>query len=348
MSAGIFAEEKAQSQTEANSLERASKDGAGNEGTASEEKNQGQTEANGRSSSDQASSAKKREPPKTMFNPMLTILGVYLPNSDMISVKIPYFMPMLQGRFSHRFTDYNQIPELSFIADGEVAPLWFRAGTHISFKPLSFLTFSAGGDIGTSWGFDLGFLSMDFIGKYDSEKKDYETFTPFTHWVYDFWAQIGLNYDIGALLTSGKQHIVFTGTYRAKYAAMTGVENGEVWMHQGSKEQANGPVWLANASLNYALRHKYIKSIGFSASASSYFSDSFYDEKYRISDPTFVDLSFALTSSASIGPKNRFMLMIPVSGKRDFDCDAELKALTAPEGRKWAFDGVILTFTHIF
>ena len=266
----------------------------------------------------------------------------------MISVKIPYFMPMVQGRFSHRFTQYRKSPELNLIVDGELAPLWLRAGSHLEFKPLPFITLSAGADIGTSWGFDLGFLSMNFIGYYDSDDKKYRSFDPFTHWVYDTWAQIGLNYDLGSLVTSGKQHIVFGANYKLKYAAMTGMDNGEVWMHQGTKEEANGLKYTATAYLNYMIPNKYFNSLGFTASASSYLSESFFDEKYRISDPAFVDLTFALTASASIGYKNRFMLMLPVSGKRDFDCDARYKPLTEPDGRKWAFDGVILTFTHIF
>ncbi|MCR5764260.1 MAG: hypothetical protein K6G00_12845, partial [Treponema sp.] len=131
-------------------------------------------------------------------------------------------------------------------------------------------------------------------------------------------------------------------------AGMTGVENGHVWMNQGSGCQVNGLSYIASTSLNYMIPHKYLKSIGLSAKASSYFSDSFFDKEYRISDPTFIDYTFALTSSASIGHKNHFMLMIPVSGIRDFDCDEKFIPLTKPSGRKWNFDGIILTYTHIF
>lgn len=287
-------------------------------------------------------------PPATSFNPLLTILGVYMPNNDMIDLAIPYFMPMLGGRFSHRFTEFRKVPELNFVADGELAPLWLRAGAHFAFKPLSFITFAAGGDISTSWGFDLGFLSMDFMGSYDGDKNEYDYFTPFTHWVYDGWASVALQYDIGALFTGGKQHIILGGNYKATYKAMTGIDNGEVWLHQGTGEQANGFSYNANAALTYLLSHNYLKSVGFSASASSYYSDSYFDEKYRVCDPTFVDLTFSLNASGAIGPRNRWMLMVPVSGKRDMAEEKDLRPITEPDGRKWQMDGIILTFTHVF
>ncbi|MBR1402654.1 MAG: hypothetical protein IJ558_00580 [Treponema sp.] len=287
-------------------------------------------------------------PPATTFLPMLTLLGVYMPNNGIIDVNVPYVMPMLQARFSHRFTDFGAKPELTFIADGELAPVWLRAGAHFDFKPLSFLTFSAGGDMATSWGMDLGFLDFDFIGRYDRTSREYDAFTPFTHWVYDGWAQVALTYDIGGAISGGKQHIVFDASYRAQYSGMTGIKNGEVWMHQGESERANGLSYTATAALNYQIPHQYFKSVGASAKASGYYSDCFFDEEYRACDPTFVDLTFALTATARIGYKNHFMLMVPFSGKRDFDCDDALRPLTAPDGRKWSLDGVILTFTHIF
>ncbi|MCR5606495.1 MAG: hypothetical protein K6F69_06745, partial [Treponema sp.] len=252
------------------------------------------------------------------------------------------------GKFSHRFTDFRKNPELTFASNVELSPLWFKFGSNFEFKPFSCLSFSIGGSIGTSWGFDLGFLSLDFIGEYDREEKDYESFTPLTHWVYDGWAQVSFKYDIGSLLSSGKQHVIFGSSYKAQYAGMTGVENGEIWKNQGSGEQVNGFSYTATTSMNYMIPHKYFKSIGLTASASGYYSDDFFDEEYRIYDPTFVNLTFALISSASVGYKNHFMLMIPVSGKRDFDCDDNLVPLTEPDGREWIFDGVILTYTHIF
>ncbi|WP_407426576.1 hypothetical protein [Treponema sp.] len=291
---------------------------------------------------------KSYTPPATSFLPMLTLLGVYMPNNGIIDVNIPYVMPMLQARFSHRFTDFNAKPEFSFIADGELAPVWVRAGGHFDFKPFSPVTLSLGTDISTSWGLNLNFLEFDFIGKYSRSRAEYESFSPFSHWVYDFWAQAAFKYDIGSAFSGEKHHIVFDAAYRAQYTAMTGVSNGEVWMHQGESERANGFTYKATAALSYQIPHKYLKTVGASACAEGYFSDKFFDEEYRISDPTFVDLTFALTATASIGWKNHFMLMVPFSGKRNFDCDDALRPLTAPEGRKWSVDGVILTFTHIF
>ena len=215
-------------------------------------------------------------------------------------------------------------------------------------KPLPFLTLSAGGDFGTGWGFDLGFLALDFIGRYDGEKREYEYFSPFTHWIYDGWAQVGLKYDVGSLFTKGKQHFIFGASYRALYSGMTGVENGEIWMHQGSSLKTNGFSYEATANLTYQIPHTFFKSAGLNAKASGYYSESFFDEAYRECDPTFTDLTFTFTASASIGYKNTFMLMLPVSSKRDFDCDKDLEPLTAPTGRKWVADGLILTFTHIF
>lgn len=298
--------------------------------------------------SSKAQNAQAYVPPATSFYPMLTILSVYLPNNDMIDLKIPYFMPMVHGRFSHRFTEFRKNPEVEFIADGEIAPLWLRAGAQFQFKPLPFLSLGVGSDIGTSWGLNLGFLDLDFIGRYDGEKNEYEYFSPFTHWTYDFWANAAVNFDIGSLLTKGKQHFIVGGSYKAIYRGMTGIENKEIWLDSGIGENANGLSYSATANMNYIVPNKYFNSVGFSATASGYYSESFFDEKYRVSDPTFVNLTFTLNASASIGPKNRFLLMLPVSGKRNFCDDKNLRPITEPNGRKWQWDGIILTFTHIF
>ncbi len=295
-----------------------------------------------------AQNARGYIPPATSFLPMLTILGIYQPNTDMIDLKIPYFMPMVQGRFSHRFTDFGKKPELEFIADGELAPLWLRAGVSFGFKPFSFLKLSAGGDIGTSWGFDFGFLSMDFIGGYNWDKKEYEYFTPFTHWIYDFWAQAGLSYDVGSLFTGGKQHVLLGAGYRATYRGSTGCKNGEIWMNQGVGENTNGFSYSATGTISYMIPNKYFKSVGLSATAAGYYSECYFDEEYRIMNPTFVDLTFTVNASAALDAKNRFMLMVPVSGKRNFCDDKNLRPITEPDGRKWQFEGILLTFTHIF
>ncbi|MCR5763557.1 MAG: hypothetical protein K6G00_09275, partial [Treponema sp.] len=154
--------------------------------------------------------------PKTVFVPMITVMGAYLPNSDMLDVNIPFFMPMLQAHFSHQFTDSGKNPELTFVSDAELSPLWLKIESNFEFKPLPFISLSAGGSIGTSWGADLGFLSIDFIGEYDSQKKEYNYFSPFSHWVYEGWAQVGFMYDLGSLFFSGKHHLVFDASYRIK------------------------------------------------------------------------------------------------------------------------------------
>lgn len=292
--------------------------------------------------------AKKRVSPATSFRPMFTVLGIYMPNNDMMEVDIPYFMPMASFRFTHRFTDFGKKPEFSFVADSQISPLWIKSGAYFDFNPFNFISLSAGGDIGSSWGLDLGFVSMNFIGYYDYENQEYEYYDFLTHWVYDAWVQIALKYDFGALLTKGKTHIMFESSYRSTYKAMTGVENGEIWLNQGSGEEANGFTYNAKAAVKYMIPNKYFKSVGIEGTAWGYYSDCFFYEEYHICQPDFVNLTFALTASANIGYKNQFMLRIPVSGKRDFDCEKDLRPITEPDGRKWEWDGIILTYTHIF
>jgi len=288
--------------------------------------------------------------PKTMFLPMVTILGVYQPESEIIDAKIPFFMPMAQARFSHRFTEWGKLPELSFNANGELAPVWLNAQASFDIKPFKFLTFSAGGKIGTSWGMDMGFIAFDLIGEYDAEKARYDAFTPFSHWVCEGFLQAAFAYDIGSLLAKEKQHITFKTNFRASYIGMTGVANGEIWMSQGQKGMVNGFCYSVTTSLDYKLPFSFPITTGASANVAGYFSDCFFDEKYKGFDGDFTTITLAATATASITRKDMFMLMIPFSGVRKFDTtDAEKQPLMQIEdGRRWKWGGIVLTYTHIF
>lgn len=288
--------------------------------------------------------ARSYTPPATMVIPMVSLVGGFIPES-----KTPFVSPMLQARFSHRFTDFQKTPELTLNAEGRIAPVEMQMGASFSAKLFNFATLSAGGDVSTSWGLHIGPLDLDLIGSYDYAKKRYEYFSPLTHWVYDLWAQCAISYDIGSELSDGKHHVLLNVSYRTQYSAMTGVDDGEMWMNMGMGEQVNGWTYRATAGFSYQFPFKFLKSAGLSASLSGYYSDAPFAARYKDYDGDFVDISVTATAMASIGYKDIFMLLVPVSGKRNLDCDDDdLRPLSKPDGRKWGLDVIMLTYTHLF
>lgn len=283
---------------------------------------------------------------------MVTLLGIYLndnPFSDS-GAPVPYVMPMVHARFYHRFTEWQKFPEISFVSSAELAPVWLSGNAELDAKVLPFLTFSVGGAIGTSWGMNLGFIDFEMNGKYNAEKSKYDEFTAFTHWQYSAFIGASLKYDFGALFSGGMQHLTFGADGKISYIGMTGVENGEIWKNLGTCGQVNGLKYDAALSVNYKISVTLPVTVGASAVFSGYFSDRFFDDKYKGYDGDFVTAGFAPTASASLTRKDMLNLIVPFSSRRRFDSsDTNLQPLMqAKGGRKWYWNGVILTYTHMF
>ena len=291
--------------------------------------------------------------PKTQFYTMATFVAAYNPSADMIDFDYPYVFPMLSSCFSHRFTDSEAINALSFNLNGTLAPIWLSAAACFDYTPLPFCTLSLGAESGTSWNFALGDLEVNSIGVYNPSVAEYDDVTPFTHWLYSFFVQARFSYDIGKLLSSEKHSLTVSAVYKASYTALSGVENGVMWKEMFSCEQVNGFRYNAMLNLSYKVPNPYLRAVSFTASADGYFSESYFDDEYESYDKTFMNIKLAPTLSGGIGYKDVFTLSFPFSARRKYDentgeDEKDYKPLLKSDGREWTWNGVMLTYTHIF
>ena len=124
-----------------------------------------------------------------------------------------------------------------------------------------------------------------------------------------------------------------------------------MWKYMFMGEQVNGLKYDVSATLAYGLPFKFLRSASVTGRFTGYFSDSFFDEKYSNYDATFCDISITPSLMAGIGRKDIFVLAVPFGTKRNYiggDDDKDDEPLLKSDGRKWLWNGVMLTWTHIF
>lgn len=284
--------------------------------------------------------------PKDTFFVALTTIAAYNPNNEMFDFKYPYALPLLNALYTHRFINEEEGQTLSANIGANLAPVWLNASADIRYSPWKPVTLTLGAEGGTSFNMSLGSLDLQSLAVYDSNSCSYDSLTPFLHYRYALYAQAALSFDIGSFTLSGN--------YRASYVGMTGVEDGEMWKYMFSKENVNGFRYDAAATISYRLQGALVKTAGVTATASGYFSDSFFASRYENYDATFTSMTLTPTISLGWSRKDFLSISSPFASSRDFcretdgDDDADFTPFTASDGAKWSWNGILLTYTHVF
>ena len=284
--------------------------------------------------------------PKDTFFVALTTIAAYNPNNEMFDFDYPYALPLLNAGYTHRFINEEEAQTLSANIGATLAPVWLNASADVSYSPWKPLTLTLGAEGGTSFNMSIASLDLQSLAVYDSDSCTYESLTPFLHYRYALYAQAALSFDIGSFTLSGN--------YRASYVGMTGVEDGEMWKYMFTKENVNGFRYDAAATISYRLPFALVRTAGVTATASGYFSDSFFASRYENYDATFATMTLTPTISGGWSSKDFISLSIPFGSSRDFsaktdgDDDMDFTPFTASDGAKWSWNGILLTYTHVF
>ncbi len=229
----------------------------------------------------------------------------------------------------------------------ELSPVTIRPKFSVSFTPVPFLQFSAGTSIGTGWTI-FGWEGMSILNK---EKKEYEDLTPFTHFYYDFWAQGTFQFDTGAIFEGDWTHVLFLASYQAKYAAISGVGDDEIWEWQASDNKANGFQVYVSSVIAYQMPKK-LNRVGFLFELEGHYKESDYavlNNNFYKGD--FKTVSVSPFAYIKFNEKNTLTILASVSSRRAFEEEHEettIEPYLNYIGYEWYFKRIALSFTHTF
>ncbi len=248
---------------------------------------------------------------------------------------------------------------LVFTPAFELSPVTVKMLFNANFTPLPFLSLSAGGSIGTGWHLfnwhGLAGLNKQKItwtnGVIDEDSIEYEDYTPFSKWYYDFWAQGMFMFDFGAVFPGEWHHVIFTASYQILYKGLTGTKSDDIWEWQNTVNYANGLQYYASSILAYQMPLKLYR-VGIMTELSGYVKNPYDDlgsnDNYNA---TFAKLSFSPLAQVNLTDKDSLLIIAQIASRRSFEEDHEKEA-TEPylsyDGYEWFFNRLAVRWTHTF
>ena len=252
---------------------------------------------------------------------------------------------------------------VNFSAWMGITPVSICPGASVSFTPLPFLVFSAGGETGTGW--NVGDLFKGGMGLWandtpltPTDNNRYVT-SPFTNWYYKTWFQGTFQFDTGAIIKGDWTHVLMLFTYQAYYKGYSGAQNGELWTWNCSGNQANGWYEYMNAILAYQLPTPVLKRVGLMFESEGAYSASVYERETYMGN--FKEISLEPLFQFDFDKHNSLVVLFHFKSRRAYDTvavyeDAD-RNLGTPEaamfgstvvGREWFFNRVALSYTYTF
>lgn len=232
----------------------------------------------------------------------------------------------------------------------EITPITINPLASISFTPVPFLAFSAGGTIGTGWNmFGLKGMAKLKDGNAASQA-DYENLTTFVNWYYDFWFKGTFMFDTGAIWQGDWTHVVMMASYQPIYKGILGIENEQIWAWKNSVNNVNGWQYNVNFILAYQMPLILYRA-GFLCDLNGYYrkgdygriSDSFNGDYMSVKISPFVQLKFSEKDSLSA----LFSFATRRSFREDHD-DAIEEPYLEYTGHEWFFYRIACSWTHVF
>ena len=123
----------------------------------------------------------------------------------------------------------------------EITPITVKPGVSVTFTPVPFLVFAAGGDLGYGWNL-MGMYGSAYYAGADEYN---------TSMFYKGWAQGTFQFDTGALVPGDWTHVLMQYTYQAYYQGVMGASSSYMW--QGGEYAAVAPREYQCAILAYQL-----------------------------------------------------------------------------------------------
>lgn len=228
----------------------------------------------------------------------------------------------------------------------EVSPVTVRALLDCRFTPLPFLILKAGASLGTGW----NAFGLDGLGVYDKDLADYEGLTSFSNDYYDLWAGGTLQFDTGILFPGEWTHVVMQLNGTVQREAVTGVDNGEIWIWMESENHANGALFEASAFLGYQMPLP-VNLVGILFEVSGHFDGSDYGDYDATFDGDFRDMDCSLMANIAWNASNSITFLARLDSRRSYDTphsDKSEEPLLQKTGREWYFDGILFRWEHHF
>ncbi len=242
----------------------------------------------------------------------------------------------------------------------ELSPITVKSLVSANFTPLPFLSFSAGGSIGTGWHLftwqGIAGLNKEKIlnmadGSIDEDSIEYGDYTAFTAWYYDFWAQGTFMFDSGAVFPGEWNHVIFTSSLQLIYKRLSKANDSDIWEWQNTVNCANGLQYYGSSILAYQMPLKLYR-VGIMTEFSGYAGNSYGDlGKKSNYNSRFTKISFSPLAQVKLTKKDSLLIIAQIASRRSFEEKHE-KETTEPylsyEGYEWFFNRFAIRWTHIF
>lgn len=235
-----------------------------------------------------------------------------------------------------------------------ITPISLNPGFKVSFTPVPFLVFSAGGEAGTGWAMEsFGWCGL---GVYDASTNTYKD-APFAMWNLKWWAQATFQFDTGAIIQGDWTHVLMQYSYQVYQEICTGATtNGsptDIWIWNNGGNKGHGLREYMNAILGYQLPIPVLKVVGVMfESDRAYSLDAYPNAGF---DATFAEISLSPLAQLKFDDHNSLNVLFHFKSRRTFDnyrIGADGK--NAPEyvnnttGREWFFNRLALSYTYKF
>ena len=227
----------------------------------------------------------------------------------------------------------------------ELTPVSIKPGINISFTPIAFLVFSAGGEFGTGW----NLLGMEGMGSWNaSTESHYSSLTPFTSWYYHFWGQGTFQFDTGALIPGDWTHVVMMTSYKAEYIGLSSQNAQDLWMWQVTGNQVNGWKYYANAILAYQMP-LMLKRAGVLTEFAGYYSDDAYANSAY--DGNFMTVDISPLMQFQFGAHDELSVLFDFAKRRGYSADHTdgfEETFMTTISSEWYFKRIALSWSHKF
>ena len=227
----------------------------------------------------------------------------------------------------------------------ELTPITLMPKVSISFTPIAFLNFSAGGMAGTGW--DL--IGMQAMSQYNSLSVAYDSLPAFSTWYFKGWANGTFMFDVAALWPGDWHHIVTVATYEVSYTTMTN-ETSAVWDWQTSKNSATGLQFYQSYVLGYQMP-TIVSIVGVRAELAGHYDAGDYGVYANNLNGSFITMDVSPLMQLTFSKKDSMYIMFNFESRRGF---AEVHTKTDEEplltytGSEWFFNRVAFSWTHTF
>ncbi len=239
--------------------------------------------------------------------------------------------------------------EIDFEFSAFLSPISIGLGFETVFRPIAFLEFSAGTELGSGWNsrfvrglalnkpsdtFDNDFINKSLKGIVHKEK-----------------AGAAFQFDLGAVIPGEWSHVVFRSYHEYYYKAFSAASESESWLWEADDgENRNGTHYYIQNVLGYKMP-LIMEFFGFMFEAER----SYYDtEKGNLSGENIWNYKASCIMSFRSGESTKFNLISQFRTVRNYTDETEdrdyyrSREINTDKPRKWEFYRIILSMTHEF